>query len=218
MRAFADRGVLLFDLDGTLIDSAPDLGAAIDDVLAEHGGAPLSGADVRAFIGDGAAMLVRRAFAARGLGEKPGALPRFRERYDARCLERTRPYAGMPELLERLAAQGRRAAVVTNKPTPFAEKILAGLGLSARLAAVVGPELAAAKKPDPAHVRAALERLGAAPEDAVMIGDGPTDMAAGRLAGCATIACLWGYRGRSELEREQPTAWAATPEQLAALL
>ena len=218
MPTHADRQALLFDLDGTLVDSAPDIRSAVNDVLTGEGLRGLSDAEVRAMIGDGAATLMRRAFAASGAPEPADALAQFRERHDERCLEQTSVYPGMRELLERLAAGSRRCAVVTNKPTAFAEKILEGLGLRSLLAAVVGPELATAKKPDPAHVRAALEALSCEPSQALMIGDGPTDMASGRLAGCATIAVLWGYRSRAELEPESPTAFAATHVDLARLL
>lgn len=210
---------VLFDLDGTLIDSCPDLQASINDVLAEADLAPLGLDRVRSLIGDGAALLVARAFEARHAPEPAGALRRFRERYEARCLDRTRPYDGIIPLLERLAADpDRRAAVITNKPTAFAERILVGLGMRGLVGPVVGPELSRARKPDPAHVLATLDALGARPRESVLVGDGPTDMAAGRAAGCATIAVLWGYRPRAELATHEPSAYAATVPELARLL
>lgn len=193
--------VILFDLDGTLVDSAADLASAVDALLAERGRAPLGEAEVRRMIGDGATELLRRAFAARTLDEAPAsALPRFLELYGERCLEQTRAYDGIPELLARLHAAGRRLAVVTNKPQAMSELILDGLGLAAHLDAIVGPERASARKPSPEHVLAALTLLGASPAEAVMVGDGPTDVRAGRGAGVATCGVSWGYRPVAELE------------------
>lgn len=214
----ASRRAVLFDLDGTLVDSVGDITSAVNDVLGDERLAPLADADVRRLVGDGAAVLVSRAFRAREAAEPADALARFRARYDARCLDTTRPYAGVPELLAALASRGTRVGVVTNKPTTFAEKVVKALGLARHVGAVVGPELAAAPKPSPAHVLAALERLGAAPSEAVVVGDGSTDVRAGRASGCATVGVLWGYRSREELLACGPDHVVATVGELAALL
>ena len=218
MTRFASRRAVLFDLDGTLVDSAPDLRTAVNELLASHDAAPLSLDDVRAMIGDGAAQLVHRALAARGLLDAPADLERFRERYAAHCLDETRAYDGVPGLLARLRDAGRSVAVVTNKPTAFAERVLQGIGLRDLCREVVGPERAKARKPDPAHVLGTLDLLGAAPSDAVVVGDGETDVAAGRGARCATVAVLWGNRGRAALEAARPDALAASVAELAHLL
>lgn len=214
----AARPVVLLDLDGTLVDSASDLASAVDAMLAEEGLPPLGEAVVRTLIGDGAAELVRRAHAARAVAEPAGALDRFRHLYGERCLVGTTVYPGVPALLSDLAASGRRLAVVTNKPTAFSERILEGLGLAPLLDAVVGPELAPARKPSPEHVITALALLGARPEDAVMVGDGPTDVLAGRGAGTATIGVLWGYRTSAELEAAGVDWLARTIDELRALV
>lgn len=145
-------------------------------------------------------------------------MERFRAHHDACLLATTRPYEGIPELLERLAAGGREMAVVTNKPTAFAERVVEGTGLSRWFLAVLGPERAPERKPSGHHVLAALEVLGRRPEEAVMIGDGPTDLRAGRAAGTATAGVLWGYRSREELEAEEPDALAGDVAGLRALL
>ena len=213
----AFRAVLL-DLDGTLVDSAADLAGAVGDMLAERGLAPHSVEDVRAMIGDGAAELVRRSFVARGMPPPDGALDRFREAYGRRCTQLTRPYDGVPELLRDLDAAGRLVAVVTNKPTSFSERILESLGLAPHGKAVVGPERVPAKKPSPEHVRAALQLLDADASDAVMVGDGPTDMASARDAGVATIGVLWGYRPKGELLGAGAQRLAANVPDLRAML
>ena len=212
------RPVVLFDLDGTLVDSVPDITASVNVVLGRDDLPPLGPDVVRQLVGDGARVLVERAYAHHGRDAPPDALDRFRADYDLRCTDETRPYDGVPELLDRLVAAGRRLAVVTNKPTDFSEKVLSALGLRDRLAAVVGPELVRRRKPSPEHVVDALARLGAQPSEAVLVGDGTTDVASARDAGAATVAVLWGYRSREQLAPERPDAFAADVAELGRLL
>jgi phosphoglycolate phosphatase len=209
------------DLDGTLVDSCPDIAAALNEALCDGGPLlPRFGEDeVRTLIGDGAAELVRRAHAARGRAPDGDALDRFRASYAGLCLERTAAYPGIRELLERLrAAPRRRVVVITNKPTDFSERVVSGLGLSSFVDAVLGPERVSRRKPHPAHVLEALEPIGVRPGQAVVVGDGPTDVRAGRAAGCATIAVTWGYRPRAELEAESPDALVDSCAELGRLL
>jgi phosphoglycolate phosphatase-like HAD superfamily hydrolase len=124
----------------------------------------------------------------------------------------------MPSLLCDLARAGRAVAVVTNKPTAFAASLVQALGLGGWIAAVVGPEDAPARKPSAEHVVAAARRLGRAPSEAVVVGDGTTDILAGRAAGAVTVAVLWGYRGREELVGAQPDHVVETVHDLRALL
>jgi phosphoglycolate phosphatase len=210
------RSALLFDLDGTLIDSSADITRALSTILVEDGLEAPSRSETVRMVGDGAAMLVRRAYDRHGRTMPADALARFKACYHACCLEQTRAYAGIPELLADLS--GRDLAVVTNKPEPFAQKVLDGLGLSRHFRAVLGPEAAGAPKPSPEHVRAALAVLGRRPDEAVVIGDGTTDVRAGRAAGAATIAVLWGYRDRATLAAEGPGALAADVAELRRLL
>ncbi len=218
MISLARRRAILLDLDGTLVDSAGDLADAVNAMLAGCSLAPLGDDDVRAMIGDGAAMLVRRAFEARQGAPPPDAMASFRAAYEQRCLVRTTPYPGMDALVRDLAAAGRQLAVVTNKPTEFATRILEGLDLARSMSAIIGPELARERKPSPWHVRAVLDALGARPEDAVMVGDGTTDIASGLAAGVATIGVLWGYRPVDELVAAGADATTATVDDLRALL
>lgn len=199
----AGRSTVLFDLDGTLIDSSADLAAALNHVLRTDGLAPFERREVLAMVGDGAAALVAHGYRERGARPPDDALDRYRRHYARHCLDHTRPYDGIPELLARLAP-GRTLAVVTNKPAAFAEQVVAGLGLERWFAAVVGPEAAPRRKPSPEHVLAALAAVGRKPEEAIMVGDAPTDVAAGRGAATATVAVTWGYRVREELEAAEP--------------
>jgi phosphoglycolate phosphatase len=211
---------LLLDLDGTLVDSAPDIATALGAVLAEERLEPFDLPTVRAMVGDGAPDLVRKAFARRGAPEPPDALARFRLRYDGCCLERTVVHPGMREALAQLAAATPPVpvSIVTNKPTAFARKVVEGLGLAPLVRDVVGPELVSARKPAAAHLVEALARLGVERSEAVVAGDGPTDLLAGRAAGIASVAVLWGYRSREELAEAGATAFVETPADLARLL
>ena len=213
----ADRPALLFDLDGTLIDSGDDLAAAVNHVLHQDGLSAVSREQVLQMLGDGASVLVGRAYAHHGREKPADALERFRAHYRAHCLDATRPYPGVEELLRRLAPE-RAVAVATNKPVAFARRIVEGLGLTPLVDEIVGPEDADAPKPSPGMLLAALERLGRDPEQAVMIGDSPTDVEAGHRAGTATVAVLWGYRGRAQLEASRPGRVAATIDELAVAL
>ena len=215
--SFADRPALLFDLDGTLIDSGDDLTVAVNHVLGQDDLPAVGREQVLRMLGDGAPVLVERAYSSRGAETPPDALTRFRAHYRAHCLDATGPYPGVMELLRRLAPE-RAMAVATNKPTAFAERIVEGLGLAPFVGAVVGPEDADAPKPSPGMLLAALERLEHAPGEAVMIGDSPSDIVAGRRAGTATVAVLWGYRGLDLLEASGPDRVAADVAELATLL
>ncbi len=216
----ASRGAVLFDLDGTLVDSASDLTTSVNAVLAEENLPPLTETRVRRLIGDGAAELMRRAFAENRRDPPIHALDRFRAHYSERCLESTLPYPGIPELLRQLrdAQPPRRIAVVTNKPTSFSTRILEGLGLSTMIDEVVGPERVRARKPAAEHVLDALTMVGVRPADATLVGDSATDAAAGRRAGVLVIGVTWGYRPRAEMEHEGASVFANDVEELRALL
>ena len=188
---------LVLDLDGTLIDSAPDLRAAANTVLGEAGRPPLDLPTIRRFVGDGVRKLVERAFAATGSALDDAALDRATARYvalyEAAATVLTRPYDGVPETLARLRAAGLKLAVCTNKPAAAAGIVLRELGLAPLIDGLSGGDSVARKKPDPAHVRDALARIGGAPGAAAMVGDNEHDVAAGKAAGLRTIAVTYGY-------------------------
>jgi phosphoglycolate phosphatase len=216
------RNALIFDLDGTLVDSLPDLAAALAATLREIGAPALSSAAVRGMIGDGTPALVARALAARGLPASllDERLARFMALYEAAPVARTRPYPGVTETLAALRGDGRRLAVCTNKPQQAALAVLRGLALDGFFAAVVGGDVLAVKKPDPAHLRAAIAALGAAPGEAVMIGDNEHDVAMAKAAGVPVILVRYGYH-RVPLETLaadlQIDAFSELPDALARL-
>lgn len=206
---------ILFDLDGTLVDSVPDLHAALDRLMAAEGLPGFARAEVTAMIGDGIQALVTRALAARGRAFDPAALAAFAADYGAHAAVATRPFAGIPEVLDGLAAAGHRLAVCTNKPEAPARSLLASLGLLGRFAAVGGGDSFAVRKPDPGHLLATLAAAGGDPAQAVMIGDHRNDVLAARGAGLPCIFAAWGY-GPPEMAEDAPAA--ATPADLPTLL
>jgi len=191
------RDVLVFDLDGTLIDSAPDLLAALNRVLEEEGCPPVTLEDVKMMVGDGAAKLVERGFAKGGAWLDGPDLARLTERYvcyyEAIVADLTRPFPGVPETLERLADAGYRLGVCTNKPEGPAREVLQALGLLRHFKAIHGGDSGPAKKPDPEPLRAVLRELDGAPESGVMVGDSPVDVATARAAGVPVIVVPHGY-------------------------
>jgi len=188
---------VIWDLDGTLVDSVGDLASALNGVLRQHGLAPRTAAAVRKMIGDGVSELVLRGFAAAGRALAAADLPPLRREFlaiYARCaIRETRPMPGAAAVLAGLSADGWRHAVCTNKPAGIARDILAALELSSHIAAVVGGDDSLPLKPDPAPVRACLDALDVAPARALMVGDSANDVAAGRAAGVPVIFARYGY-------------------------
>jgi phosphoglycolate phosphatase len=186
---------LLFDLDGTLVDSVPDLAAAVNGVLAELGRPPLGLPQVTSMVGDGTSALVERALAASGAGDTPlrAAHDRFLALYEADPTRLTRPYPGVPAVLEELAAAGWRLGVCTNKPERATRAVLAGLDLERFFAVVLGGDSGPTRKPDPGPLRAALGRLGSEPGNAAMIGDHRNDVAAAQAAAMPVAFARYGY-------------------------
>ena len=187
---------LVFDLDGTLVHSAPDLHAALNRTLAEAGRPAVTLEQVTRMIGDGVAMLVARGFEASG-GPAPdpdAALKRFREFYDRDAATLTALYPGVLETLERLRDSGYRMAVCTNKPAEPARAVLDAFGLSGYFAVVTGGDTFPVRKPSPGHLLGTLKMLRADPENAVMIGDSPNDVQVALNAAVPVIAVAYGYR------------------------
>ena len=193
----ARRTALVFDLDGTLIDSAPDLLAALNRVLDEEGRPAVTLADHSLPVGDGAAKLVERGFAKGGMEVEDGPLSRLTDRfvryYEAVVADLTRPFPGVPETLAYLSESGYRLGVCTNKPAGPAREVLAALDLLGHFRTVHGGDSGPARKPDPAPLRSVLCELGADPGGAVMIGDSPIDVATARAADVPVIVVAHGY-------------------------
>lgn len=192
---------VVFDLDGTLIDSAPDLQASINRMLAWAGRGPLPVDTVKAMVGDGVPKLVERALAATGgvpdgggADALAGWVARFGDDYENCGFPLTRPFAGVLDVLARLHAAGLSLALCTNKPQAATIEILKRLDLARFFGAVLGGDaLDGVRKPDPRHPLAALKALGAAPKEAVMVGDHLNDLACARAAGMPAILCAYGY-------------------------
>ena len=180
---------VVFDLDGTLIDSVHDLAASASELVTSFGGRPLAEHDVALMVGDGAGTLVRRALATSGLSpETPDALARFLEIYDRRLLETTTAYEGVDDML--LAVQRRaHAHVLTNKPLAASQKILDALGLTRYFEHIVGGDAPYGRKPDPAGVRSIT---GGAPY-VLMVGDSPVDWHTAQAAGCGFAWARYGF-------------------------
>jgi phosphoglycolate phosphatase len=183
--------LFVFDLDGTLIDSRRDLADSANALLEERGGRSLPVDAVARMVGDGAALLVRRALIAAGLDpESPGALPRFLELYDDRLLAHTQLYDGTREAIETLAADAP-LAVLTNKPGRATRAILEGLGVARFFRWILGGDGPWPRKPHPAALQELMSRAETAPPQTVMIGDSAIDLATARAAG--TRICLVRY-------------------------
>ena len=182
---------VIFDLDGTLIDSDPDILAALNRVLGARNLAALSRAEIKPMIGDGAKALVERAFIARGGVGGEAELAAFLEDYSANSVVDTAPYPGIMEALEALRVARHPMAVCTNKPEHAARSILAKLGLERFFSVVTGGDSTPYRKPDPRHLGATLAALGM--EKAVMIGDHINDIRAAAGLGVPSIFVSWGY-------------------------
>ena len=193
---------ILFDLDGTLVDSAGDLRDALNALLAEEGLAPLDLQAVKGMVGDGVAKLVERGLTARGAGldRLPARVARFMELYEPNAARLTRPYPLVAETLESLRQRGLRLAVVTNKPHAATMRILEALDLARFFDAVVGGDTLSRRKPDPAPLLHAMRALDAAPAETLMVGDNHHDVAAARAAGVPVAVVAYGYGGRPAAE------------------
>jgi len=213
----------LFDLDGTLADTLPDIASSTNHVRALHELPPLPLPAVRELVGDGALTLLRRALApclpaepAAAAAMLATAYQRYTEHHQQACTGQARLFPGVGQELQRLAALGHPLAVVTNKPLALAQRVVHHLGLDELLPVVIGGDSLPVKKPDPAPLRLALQSLGLpATTPATMVGDGIQDLRAGKNLGLATIACLYGYGDPEALRRERAdTYWSAfgTPE------
>jgi phosphoglycolate phosphatase len=187
---------ILFDLDGTLVDTAPDLAAAMNHVLALCGRPPLPVDDVRHLVGHGARALMTRGLAATGdpapqLVEQH--FPDFLDHYAANIANSSQPFDGVEAALDALASAGCLLSICTNKPTHLAQALVAALGWQGRFAAVIGATSVAAAKPDAGHVHATLAAAGGEAASAAFVGDSATDVGAARNAGLPVVLVSFGY-------------------------
>lgn len=209
----------LFDLDGTLVDSAGDLHAAAVALCAEEGIAPPSPAAFRERVSQGGTAMLSLTFADADAARIAALLPRFLALYDAAIGRHGRLFAGFDAVLDALDARRLPWGVVTNKPERLARRVLDELHLSSRCAVLIGGDTLAQRKPDPLPLREACARLGFAPDAALYLGDDPRDVQAARAAGMPVLVAGWGYIG-AEVD---PADWAAdgvlqAPAELLALI
>ena len=207
---------VLFDLDGTLIDSAPDLAAAANHMRGLRGLQPLPHASLRMHAGSGARGMLGAAFElAPGQAGYEAMRDEFLARYEDCMLQQTRPFEAVAPLLDALEARRLPWGIVTNKALRYAEPVAQALGLWPRATALVGGDSTPHTKPHPAPLLEAARRLGLPPQHCVYVGDDPRDMRAGQAAGMATLAAAWGYLGvESPLEAWDADAVLAHPMEL----
>lgn len=201
---------VLFDLDGTLVDSAPDIHAALNQTLESYGEPPFTLDAVTRMIGAGVPKLIERAYAALDKQLDPATLDRIVDRflkiYEPRSAELTTLYAGASEITRQLKAEGRAIGVVTNKPGQATGEILKHFGLFDLMDVIVGGDAGPAKKPEPGLLLLACETLGLRPEDVLFVGDSENDVAAAKAAAIKVVVILGGYTGLSKDELDADAA------------
>jgi phosphoglycolate phosphatase len=188
---------VVFDLDGTLVDTAPDLIEALNAVFAREALPPVPYDEARNMIGGGARKMIEAALKLEGRNPTPDDLNRmfrhFVEHYAAHIADRSRPFPGLDAALDRLASRGCRFAVCTNKIEGLSRQLLEALNLTRRFEAICGPDTFGMPKPDPEILRRTIQAAGGNPRHAVMVGDSGTDIATARAAGIPVVAFDFGY-------------------------
>jgi len=197
---FLNKTILLFDLDGTLVDSVPDLAFAVNQSLVELGLAPFSQDDIRGWVGNGADILIQRALSGNAKIStdldntlKERALALFYQVYESHSCIETRLYPNVLETLTALKERGYRLAIITNKPERFIAPIINGLALNGLFELIIGGDTLEKRKPDPLPLNYACQQLSANVEQCVMIGDSKNDILAAKAANMQSIALTYGY-------------------------
>src|SRR5271165_270281 len=210
--------LVIFDLDGTLIDSEVDLAASVNALLRHYGRSELPLKVIDTYIGDGAPMLIRRALGDPADGHfLQEALNYFLLYYRDHKLDNTVPYEGIPEALQHISNGERKLAVLTNKPVRASQGILAGLGLADSFFQVYGGNSFETKKPDPLGANTLMREAGAAPDETVMVGDSGVDILTARNAGLWSVGVTYGFAPQT-LEQVPPDVLVDTPADLAQAL
>ncbi|KRG70918.1 phosphoglycolate phosphatase [Pseudoxanthomonas dokdonensis] len=197
--------VVLFDLDGTLLDSAPDMLATANQLRQAHGEAAMSLEQIRPHVSKGSRAMLAAAFPALAVAERDALVQPFLDAYQGLSGQHARLFDGVEPMLAALEAAGTAWGIVTNKPEYLAREILPMLGWQQRCQVLIGGDSLAERKPHPLPLQVAAERLGVAPAECVYVGDDERDIVAARAAGMPSIAALWGYRQADE----QPAQWQA---------
>ena len=197
--------LVLFDLDGTLVDSAVDLLNALNVILAREGRAPLSLAQLRPVVSKGGRAMLGVGFPELDAGEREAFLQPFLDVYADAVARHSTPFEGVAEVLAAIEAAGSRWGIVTNKPAYLAEGVVATMGWRDRCAVLLGGDSLPRKKPEPDQLLHACAQLQVPPHRCVYVGDDERDIVAARNAGMRSVAALWGYR----LDSDDPLAWGA---------
>lgn len=195
---------IVFDLDGTLVDSRADLADAVNHALTSSGQPEQTEEEIIPHVGNGMRVLLSEVFGPVPDETLEKGISTFVEYYEAHCLDNTALYDGVKEALRDLS-QTARLAVVTNKPVRFTNKILEGLGVRSQLMSVIGGDSLAERKPHPAPVLKALNEMGASPLTALMVGDGVQDVMAGQAAGLQTCVARYGFGFNADVLHLKPT-------------
>jgi N-acetyl-D-muramate 6-phosphate phosphatase len=193
----------LFDLDGTLLDSAPDMLATVNRMRDARGRPPLALSDIRPVVSRGARAMAAVAFPELDAEGVVALVPEFLAVYGEELGRHSRPFAGIEAMLAALEAAGTRWGIVTNKPEGLAQRILPQLGWQDRCAVLIGGDTLAERKPHPLPLLHAASAIGVPARDCVYVGDDARDILAARAAGMPSIVALWGYR----LDDDDPIAW-----------
>jgi len=205
---------IIFDLDGTLLDTLHDLATAVNHALTSHSLPPRSEAEVRTFLGNGIRSLVERAVPA-GLsdGKLEEVFETFRTYYMEHCLDRTQPYEGIMPMIKQLHNRGCKMGIVSNKPDAAVQELNERF-FKTYIGTAVGESPAVRRKPCPDAVLAALHRLGSTTEEAVYVGDSEVDLATAENAGLTCVSVLWGFRDHDFLLAHGATCCIERPEEL----
>jgi phosphoglycolate phosphatase len=193
----------LFDLDGTLVDSAPDFIAVINRMRADRGREAMSPADLRPVVSKGSRAMLAAGFPDVAASEREAWVQEFLDRYEAELGLHGKPFDGVERMLAALEAHATPWGIVTNKPEYLARKLMPLLGWESRCAVLIGGDTLAVRKPDPLPLLHAAESIGIVASDCVYVGDDERDILAARAAGMPSVVALWGYR----LHEDDPFAW-----------
>ena len=208
---FCDKQLLIFDLDGTLVDSAPDLALSINEMLSKLNRATFSEQKIRGWVGNGAQVLVKRALVGATVvpehipdANVEQALEIFLASYQKNICVHSALYPGVKMTLQQLKSQGYRLAIVTNKPLVFVEPLLAGLGLDNLFELILGGDSLPKRKPDPMPLLHVCQTLDISPKNCVMIGDSSNDIIAAKAANMDSIGLTYGYNYAKPIADDNP--------------
>lgn len=194
---------VLFDLDGTLVDSAPDFIAVVNRMRVDRGRDAMSLADLRPVVSKGSRAMLAAGFPDVAASEREAWVQEFLDRYEAELGVHGKPFDGVERMLAALEAHATPWGIVTNKPEYLARKLMPLLGWESRCAVLIGGDTLAVRKPDPLPLLHAAESIGIMASDCVYVGDDERDILAARAAGMPSVVALWGYR----LHEDDPFAW-----------